>query len=249
MGASYPTKLILAMRSGNRCAFPGCPRELTVNSPGGNAPVSTGQAAHIRGEQPGTARYDAYMTDDERNGYSNLIYLCSDHHTQIDKQESDFSVDRLFTIKTEHETKVRGAMVAAFADVAFPELQEATAWIKSVPVDAVTQDYRVLDLDAKIRKNDLSATSRLTITMGLSIAPLVHQFVENESMLDSGYSDRLKSGFLSEYHRLRHDGLHGDDLFETMCVFAQQGVRDQAGRSAAVAVLVYLFERCEVFEK
>jgi len=104
-------------------------------------------------------------------------------------------------------------------------------------------------LDAKIRKNELSQVSRVTITMGLSLAPLVHQFVEHEAMLDSEYAYRLKSGFLSEYHRLRHDGLHGDALFDTMCAFAQRGVRDQAGRSAAVAVLVYLFERCEVFEK
>lgn len=249
MGASTSTKLTLAHRSGDRCAFPDCPRKLTVDSPSGGEPVSTGQAAHIRGENPGAARYDASMTDEERDSYHNLIYLCSDHHAQIDKQNADFTVECLLAMKARHEAKVHEAMLAAFAEVAFPELQAATAWIKRVHVDASVQDYRVLDLNAKIRKNDLSAVSRLTITMGLSIAPLVHQFVENEAMLDSGYADRLKSGFLSEYHRLRRDGLHGDALFETMCAFAQRGVRDQAGRSAAVAVLVYLFERCEVFEK
>lgn len=211
--------------------------------------MSTGQAAHIRGENPGAARYDASMTDEERDSYRNLIYLCSDHHAQIDKQKADFSVDCLLAMKARHEAKVREAMLVALADVAFPELQAATAWIKRANVDALVQDYRVLDLDAKIRKNELSSDSRLTITMGLSIAPLVHQFVENEAMMDPRYADRLKSGFLSEYHRLRHDGLRGDALFEMMCAFAQRGVRDQADRSAAVAVLVYLFERCEVFEK
>jgi hypothetical protein len=249
MGASPSTKLILAHRSGDRCAFPGCPRELTVDSPGGGEPVSTGQAAHICGENPGSVRYDASMTDEERDSYRNLIYLCSDHHAQIDKQKADFSVECLLAMKARHEATVREVMLDAFANVAFPELQAATAWIKRVHVDALAQDYRVLDLDAKIRKNELSQVSRVTITMGLSIAPLVHQFVEHEAMLDSGYAYRLKSGFLSEYHRLRHDGLHGDALFDTMCAFAQRGVRDQAGRSAAVAVLVYLFERCEVFEK
>jgi hypothetical protein len=249
VGASPSTKLTLAHRSGNHCAFPGCPRDLTVDSPSGGEPAATGVAAHIRGENPTSARYDASMIAEDRDSYHNLIYLCGDHHTQIDRQIADFSVDRLVAIKTEHEIKVREAMVAAFADVTFPELHAATSWVKRGHVDALVQDYRVMDLDGKIRKNDLSAASRLTITMALSIAPIVHQFVENEVMLDSGYADRLKSGFLSEYHRLRHDGMRGDDLFETMCAFAQRGVRDQAGRSAAVAVLVYLFERCEVFEK
>jgi len=249
MSASAATKLLLAHRSGDRCAFPGCPRHLTVDSPGGGEPAGTGVAAHIRGENPGSARYDASMTDEQRDSFHNLIYLCSDHHTQIDRQEADFPVDHLLAIKTEHENKAREAMHAAFADVAFPELQAATAWIKSVPVDAQLGDYRVLDPEAKIRKNELSTASRVTITMGLSIASVVHAFVEQEAMFDSDYPQRLKSGFLAEYHALRRDGVRGDELFEAMCEVAQRGIREQAGRSAAIAVLAYLFERCEVFEK
>jgi len=34
-----------------------------------------------------------------------------------------------------------------------------------------------------------------------------------------------------------------------MCRFAQHGFERQAKRSAGIAVLVYLFEACEVFEK
>ena len=191
------------------------------------------------------------MTDEDRDSFHNLIYLCGDHHTQIDKQEADFSVARLLAIKAGHEKKVREAMYAAFADVAFPELQVATAWIKSVNFDELElqNDYRVLDLNAKIRKNELSATSRFTITASLGIASLIHAFVEHEAMIDQDYPQRLKSGFLAAYHALRRDGIRGDELFEAMCELAQRGIREQVGRSAAVAVLVYLFERCEVFEK
>ena len=249
MSASATTKLLLAHRSGDRCAFPGCPRTLTIDSPSGGEPAATGEAAHIRGENPNSARYDAAITEEDRDSYHNLIYLCRDHHTQIDRQVADFSVDRLLAIKTEHEKKVRDAMLAAFADVAFPELQRATAWVKRLPFETQQKDYRVLDPDAKIRKNELSAASRVTITMGLSIASLVHAFVENEAMLDPDYPQRLKSGFLAEYHALRREGIRGDALFEAMCELAQRGIREQAGRSAAVAVLAYLFERCEVFEK
>lgn len=85
--------------------------------------------------------------------------------------------------------------------------------------------------------------------MGLSIAPLVRQFVEQATMNEPDYAERLKAGFLSEYYRLRANGTCGDDLFSGMCKFAQCGLREQADRSAALAVLAYLFERCEVFEK
>jgi hypothetical protein len=220
-----------------------------VDSPSAGDPVSTGVAAHIRGEHAGATRYDPAMTDEQRNAYGNLIYLCGDHHTQIDKQEADFPVDRLVTMKAEHESKVREAMQAAFADIAFPELAQATAWAKRIPVEAFPREYTVVAPEAKIRKNEMSTPSRLTITMGLAIAPVVHQFVEHEAMLDPAYPDRLKSGFLAAYYGSRRDGLRGDDLFDAMCGFAQRGLSDQASRSAAVAVLVYLFERCEVFER
>ena len=189
------------------------------------------------------------MTDGQRDSFHNLIYLCGDHHTQIDRQESDFPATLLRSFKAEHEGKVREALHAAFGDVAFPELQVATAWIKRASAHVRLTDYHVLDPDAKIRRNDLTEASRITITMGLSIVSLVHAFVEHEATLAPDYPQRLKSGFLAEYHALRRDGSRGDVLFEAMCEVAQRGIREQAGRSAAIAVLVYLFERCEVFEK
>src|SRR4030042_949996 len=103
MSASYPTKLLLAFRSGDRCAFPRCDRSLTINSVSGNDPAVIGVAAHIAGERSGTARYDPSMMDEERDHYNNLIYLCGDHHTQVDKQERDFPVDVLVKMKVDHE--------------------------------------------------------------------------------------------------------------------------------------------------
>jgi hypothetical protein len=62
MGASYPTRIILAFRSGGRCAFQNCPKHLTYESKVGDD-IYVGEAAHIRGEKPSAARYDATMTD------------------------------------------------------------------------------------------------------------------------------------------------------------------------------------------
>lgn len=60
---------------------------------------------------------------------------------------------------------------------------------------------------------------------------------------------QVKAGFLEEYYRLKRAGHSADELFDLMCSFAQRGCREQVKRSAGIAVLVYLFEACEVFER
>lgn len=249
MSVSYPTKLLLAFRSGDRCAFPRCGCTLTVNSESGSNPAVTGEAAHIAGERTDAARYNQSMTDEQRNHYKNLIYLCGDHHTQIDKQEKDFPVNRLLIMKADHEAKVREAMNIAFADVGFPELAQATAWISRMQAGQPSNDYSVIPPDKKIQKNGLSSDSQITITMGLGVVREVRAFIEQEAELDSDFPERLKAGFLEEYYRLRKEGHRGDDLFDLMCQFAQRGLKEQSKRSAGLAVLIYLFECCEVFEK
>jgi len=249
MSANYPTKLLLAFRSGDRCAFPGCGRALTVDSESGGDPAITGEAAHISGEKPGAARYDRNMTDAQRNHYNNLIYLCRNHHTQIDAQEQDFPVANLLLIKVEHESKVREAMNVAFSEVSSAELAHATAWISRIKPGSPSEEYTIIPPDDKIRKNELSIGSRRTILMGLSVAREVQAFIEQEAQLDSEFPERLKAGFLEEYYRLRKEGHRSDDLFDLMCQFSQRGMKEQSMRSAGLAILIYMFERCEVFEK
>jgi len=257
MSVSYPTKLLLAYRSGDICALPGCGRRLTLNSESGD-PINIGEAAHIAGEHNGSggtrisARYDPNMTDEERNHYNNLIYLCATCHTTIDaipQGENDYPVKRLRAIKAEHEAKVRQGMLDAFAEVGFPELQEATQWAVAISPSAVTKDYSLLKLEDKIKKNDLDSDARGVIAMGLGVASEVSRYIESVAQTDVDFPERLKAGFLEEYWRLKKEGVTGGDLFELMCRFAQQGFQRQAQRSAGLAVLIYLFEMCEVFEK
>ncbi|MFZ1548771.1 MAG: HNH endonuclease [Candidatus Nitrotoga sp.] len=249
MSATYPTKLLLAFRSGNRCAFPNCSSQLTVDAPTKGNSVVIGEAAHIAGENPTAARYDSAMSEAARNSYDNLIYLCASHHTQIDKQEAHFAVNELVQLKVDHEMKVREGMNFAFAQIGFPELQMATEWVNHFQPGEESQDFSLLPPGEKILKNDLKNGSRITITMGLSVAKLVGDFVQHEAQIDSDYPERLKAGFLEEYFRLRREGHRGDDLFDLMCDFAQRGLDVQSKRSAGLAVLVYLFEKCDVFEK
>lgn len=257
MSVSYPTKLLLAYRSGDRCALPDCGLGLSPDSDDGD-PINVGEAAHIAGEHDGkgkvkkSARYDSSMTDAERNHYDNLIYLCSTCHTKIDaipQGEKGYPVDRLQKIKAEHEQKVRDAVAEAFAGVGFPELEEATQWIMQISPQSGNDGFALIPPDDKLKKNDLGNGTRTIVTMGLSVSREVHSFVESVAQTDADFPERLKAGFLEEYYRLKREGRAGDDLFDLMCRFAQRGFKEQAKQSAGLAVLIYLFEACEVFEK
>ena len=247
MGADYPTRIILAFRSGGVCAFPKCGKHLTYDAKVGDD-TYVGEAAHIRGEKSGAARYDATMTNEERDNVRNLIYLCTDHHTIIDKVEADWPTTVLQELKENHEKLVRQAMEEAFADVAFPELQNAVSWVAS-QAPAANGSFDLTAPDEKIKKNALSNGSRGIIAAGLTSRATVAEYVEAEAQLDPDFPERLKAGFLQEYYARRKEGHKGDELFELMCVFAQRGLRRQADRTAGIAVLIYLFEICDVFEK
>lgn len=247
MGASYPTKIILAFRSGGVCALPKCGKHLTYDAKVGDD-TYVGEAAHIRGEKLGAARYDATMSDAQRDNVDNLIYLCTDCHTIIDKVEADWLTATLQDLKAKHEKQVREAMEVAFADVAFPELQNAVAWV-ATQAPAADGTFDLVKPDEKIKKNGLSNGSRHIIAAGLTSRATVSDYVEAEAQLDPDFPERLKAGFLEEYYARRKEGHKGDELFELMCAFAQRGLRRQADKTAGIAVLIYLFEICDVFEK
>ena len=247
MSATYPTKIILAFRSGGVCAFQPCGKHLTYEAKAGSD-TYVGEAAHIRGEKPTAARYDPSMADEERDNVHNLIYLCTDHHTIIDKVEADWPLETLLALKENHEIKVRLAIEAAFADVAFPELQTAISWVSS-HVPATDGTFDLVAPDEKIMKNALSNGARHIIAAGLTSRATVAAYVEAETQLDPDFPERLKAGFLEEYFKQRKLGHKGDELFELMCAFAQRGLKKQVERTAGISVLVYLFEICDIFDK
>ena len=245
------TKLILAYRSGDRCALPDCGRKLSLNRESGD-PTNIGDASHIAGKRPGSTRYNPSMTEDERNCYNNLIYLCKNCNKKIDaipQGEAEYTVERLLQIKSEHEHRVRDAVTEKFADIAFPELEEVTQWVLHTPPEHQDNNFSVTAPMDKIKKNDLSSSSRVVITMGLGVVKQVGAFVETMAQTDPDFPQRLKAGFMIEYYRLREEKHRGDDLFDLMCRFAQRGFSETQKEAAGRAVLIYLFEKCEVFEK
>src|SRR5215470_20163001 len=95
-------------RAANRCAI--CRTELTQTAKATGHTFPLGEQAHIVGERTGSARFTAGLSEPERDRYHNRILLCPNHHTEIDKNEADYPIERLHQIKTDHELWVQNSL-------------------------------------------------------------------------------------------------------------------------------------------
>ena len=91
---------ILWGRSANRCSI--CKIELTPNGEF----ETIGEIAHIVSQSLQGPRGNDTLPLTKRNDYSNLILLCPNHHSAIDKYIDEWPVSRLKQQKDEHETWV-----------------------------------------------------------------------------------------------------------------------------------------------
>lgn len=226
--------------------MPNCNKELVVESDGDD-PSIIAEIAHIKGEKPGSARYDEKMRDEERNSYDNLIVLCHNCHKLVDDQPKVYTVDRLHQIKTDHENRVRESLKSAIISVTFSELEVITSYLASERIGD-EPSYDIIPIEEKMKKNELTDASRDLIVMGIMQTREVERYLTKHP--DSLFGERLKSKFVAVYEKLRgEEGLRGDNLFMGLFQFATNGRIKYREQAAALSVLVYLFEKCEVFEK
>jgi hypothetical protein len=113
------TKRILALRAGYRCSY--CQRLTTGPSEEGPMAVaSIGVAAHISAASPRGKRYLQAMPRQERSSIENGIWLCANHATLIDRDDSLYTIEALKEIKQRHEewckSEVRGPSRDALPD-------------------------------------------------------------------------------------------------------------------------------------
>ena len=98
---------ILFLMSGNRRAYPGCPKPII-----GMDGLLDGEIAHIRSPIPDGPRWDPSRTNEQNRQLDNLLLLCNKHHGPIDarKNLAVWTTARLVSMKGEHEAKYTGAI-------------------------------------------------------------------------------------------------------------------------------------------
>jgi hypothetical protein len=237
----------LAWKSVGVCAFPGCHKRLYEDGTDKDDAANLGEAAHIVGEKLGAARHDPNYPSDKLNKYENLLYLCRDHHRLIDMQGNTYTTDQIRGWKTEHENKFSEMIEDVIPDVSFKELQIVTDAIlaKHAPVSGRFTLTAPID---KMKKNDLTIDSSYLITMGLGQSREVSEYIKEASVLMPKFIEELIAGFKNKYDELIMEDYLGDDLFNQMHRFACNGNGKASVKAAGLAVLVHLFETCEVFE-
>lgn len=253
MGASYPVKLALFALSNNTCGFRTCDNKIVIPDYAldGGSPHK-GEAAHIRGENPGSARYDPTYPENKVNSLENLILLCSDCHTTIDKNPEKYTVEILLEMKKEHE---RDALSNSISKVSFSELDVAAQAI-AVNTNNKTfeNDFDITKLDKKININNLTNDIRDLLNDALRKSHVVENYLSKQAKLNPNFPNNLKEGFKQQYEIFSKE-FKGDILFYKMKIWVEQkveyGERKDilAVHAAAFVILCHLFEICEVFEK
>jgi hypothetical protein len=90
-------------RAAERCSFPECRIRLTQDKNLASDSFPLGEQAHILGEGETAPRGKSNLTQAQRNSYYNLILLCPNHHTIIDKDSEDYTIEKLHLFKDQHE--------------------------------------------------------------------------------------------------------------------------------------------------
>lgn len=245
MGITLKTRKKLWGKSGGRCSI--CRGEIFEPSQDiSQSSVVLGEEAHICGEQPGSARYDASMTDDERNEENNLVLLCPTDHTKIDKNEADYPVEKLRLLKSEHEKWVQDAIREQMPSVTFAELEVTVNYLIA---NHGTSDELIsfIKPKEKIAKNTLSTDIENLITTGMGRVQEVKNYLSTNP--DIYFADRLKTGLVEKYNEIKFQDLDSDSIFLELLKFASGNSRDSKTQASALAVIVYFFEACDIFEK
>lgn len=105
MTISLKTHKMLWGRAANRCAI--CRMDLVMDASETDDESIVGEACHIVAQSNDGPRGISDIPLERRDKYANLILLCNVHHKLIDDQPTEYSVERLRTLKADHERWVR----------------------------------------------------------------------------------------------------------------------------------------------
>jgi hypothetical protein len=246
----YPTadvKILYGLAAA-RCAFPTCSKEIILEQYGGDKRKQIGKIAHIVAHSTMGPRSDPSYSQEKLDTYENWILLCPTCHDTVDALDSKYTAEQLRKIKADHEKWVSSALAKELVKIGFAELEVVTRGICIMSSDQ-KPDYTIIPPSEKMKRNGLTAQTNILFSMGLCKHKEVRDYIQHVAIIDPSFPDRLKEGFVAEYKKLREQDFHGDGLFESMRQFASNGNNDFMQQAAGLAVLTYLFETCEVFEK
>ncbi|WP_294332137.1 HNH endonuclease [uncultured Chryseobacterium sp.] len=98
-------KLQLFADSGGYCQNPNCNKNLFITV--GESDFHIAEMAHIFSANDGGPRSNSELTQEERGKFENLILLCPNCHTSIDKADTEYHDSLIKTWKKEHSGRIK----------------------------------------------------------------------------------------------------------------------------------------------
>lgn len=154
-------------RVGFRCSMPSCRKSLIGPAENKKGYIKTGEACHIYAASPGGPRYDEKMTDIERSDFDNLIILCREHATIIDKDPNSFSAEKLKEWKKDAETFTKQELLSTnFFDKTTNEIDAefGSLWINA-EYKLIRDKINNYKYDLNVEKNKIIFKYRILIEL------------------------------------------------------------------------------------
>ena len=208
--------------------------------------VFIGEAAHIYGENPGSARYDESLSSEFVNCCENLLMLCPRCHTIIDKNPDAYPVELLFKMKKDHQKLVNKLVASATAKFTYAEIEVLVKYIIANSPSSNSSDFTIIKLEDKIKKNALESCQD-EMKYGLASLPLIRRYLTVHP--DITLAKTVTSAVVAKYLSLKETEETTVDIFNELWDFTSGNHSKISYRTAGLGILMYFFESCEVFEK
>ncbi len=232
--------------SGHFCSFPNCANTLTEDANDKDGISTVGDVCHINAVSPTGPRPFPQGSSDDPNAFENLILLCPTHHRVVDRQESKYPAEMLRKWKSDREIEIiRMWEVVKFNS---QELDNIITWLAE-STDLPQGDFSLTPVENKIELNSLSTSTQRLIGIGLLQVSEVERYIEDVSKPKSGFPYLVLGPLLTLYGKLKTDGLANDEVFSELVHFACSNSRNTAKWVAAIVLIVYFFERCDLFDR
>jgi len=137
MSISPKNQKIIWTQSAGRCAICKNPLLKTISN---DKLEFLGELAHIEGDKPTAKRYRSSQSEEERNDHKNIMLLCPSDHLLIDRDDTEYTVEKLKKIKNEHLIFILNSTKAELSNVTFAELQVIVSYLVSSNKDYTTND-------------------------------------------------------------------------------------------------------------
>jgi hypothetical protein len=253
-GVPVPDIKTLWSKAHGCCSHPDCRATKSLLLPPteqGDPNAVLGEMSHIVAYSDDGPRGDPSVPEKERDRYPNLILLCPDHHTMIDKQPNSAPSAEIRKWKEDWEAEAGRAIAETVALVPPAELKLIADYlIQQLGEGGAEGSSDIVSptpLGEKLIRNELSAAVSAEIARSLARRDDVHRFIVHQEKMIRAYPEKLREGFVSEYNRLHQQGSRGDGLYYALRAYACQNSKESDRIAAAAVILAYYFEICEVF--